>query len=260
MPYFCAMFFILSKILAFLLSPLTWIITLLFLALFSKNPLRKKRFFIASLSVLLFFSNTFLVDECMRLWEITTPDLKPSQKYEYAVVLGGMIWYDARQEKPQFMRGADRLFQALPLLAQGQVKKIIITSGSGSILKQDEKESDILKNYLVKAGIPDSCIITENQSRNTRENALLTKELLDRLQVKDSVLFITSAFHLRRAVGCFEKAGLTKLVLYPTDRYSGPRKLELDYLLIPNIDALHQWELLIHEITGYLVYKMRGFC
>ncbi len=260
MPYFCKVFFILSKILAFLLSPLTWIFTLLGFAAFSKNPVRKKRFFIAAIATLYFFSNSFIVDEFTRLWEVTTPDLKPTQKYEYAVVLGGMIWYDARQDKPQFLRGADRLFQVLPLLKQGQVKKIFITSGSGSISKQDEKEADILKNYLVKAGIPDSCIVTENQSRNTHENALLTKELFDKLQVKDSVLFVTSAFHLRRAVGCFEKAGITKLVLYPTDRYSGPRKFEPDHLLIPNADALHQWDLLIHEVTGYLVYKIRGFC
>ncbi|HXB39245.1 MAG TPA: YdcF family protein [Bacteroidia bacterium] len=254
------MFFIFSKILAFLLSPLTWAFTLSGFSFFSKNPVRKKRFFVAAIATLYFFSNTFIVDECMRLWEVTTPDLKPTQKYEYAVVLGGMIWYDARQDKPQFMRGADRLFQVIPLLANGQVKKIIITGGSGSILKQQEKESLILKNYLIKCGITDSCVITESESRNTMENAVQTKKILDKLHIKDSVLFITSAFHLRRAAGCFEKEGITKLVLYPTDRYSGPRKLEFDYLFIPSADAIEQWELLIHEITGYLVYKIRGFC
>jgi uncharacterized SAM-binding protein YcdF (DUF218 family) len=253
-------FFILSKILAFLLSPLTWVFTLMGFGLFSKNPVRKKRFLISSVAALYFFTNGFVVDTCMRLWEVTTPDLQPSQRYEYAVVLGGMIWYDARQDRPQFMRSADRLLQVLPLLKKGQVKKILITSGSGSLLKQDEKESDILKAYLVRSGIPDSCIITENQSRNTYENAVLTKAILDELNVHDSLLFVTSAFHLRRAKACFEKAGVSKLVLYPTDRYSGPAKFELDFLLIPSSEALTEWELLIHEITGYLVYKIKGFC
>jgi uncharacterized SAM-binding protein YcdF (DUF218 family) len=196
----------------------------------------------------------------MRAWEVTTPDLKPTQKYEYAVVLGGMIWYDARQDKPQFMRGADRLFQVLPLLKSGQIRKMILVGGSGSLVNTDEKESLILKNYLVKAGIPDSCIITESESRNTHENAFFSKKIIDSLAVRDSMLFVTSAFHLRRATGCFAKAGITKLVLYPTDRYSGPRKLELDYLLIPNPDALEQWGLLIHEVTGYLIYKIKGYC
>lgn len=254
------MFFLFSKILAFLLSPLTWVFTLLGISAFSKDPSRKKRFFIASIATLYFFSNSFFVDEAMRHWEVTTPDLKPTQKYEYAVVLGGMIWYDARQDKPQFMRSADRLFQVLPLLKSGQIKKMILVGGSGSIVTTDEKESLILKKYLVRAGFPDSCIITESESRNTHENAFMCKKIIDSLGVRDSMLFVTSAFHLRRARGCFAKAGITKLVPYPTDRYSGPRKLELDYLLIPNPDAMDQWGLLIHEVTGYIVYKIRGYC
>lgn len=254
------MFFILSKILAFLLSPLIWIFTLMGFAIFAKDPQRKKRFFIASVITLYLFSNSFVVDSCMRMWEGNTPDLRPTQKYNYAVVLGGMIWYDARQDRPQFMRGADRLFQVLPLLHRGQIKKIIISSGSGSLLRQDEKESDILKDYLVRSGIPDSCILTENQSRNTHENAVLTRAILDELKIEDSVLLVTSAFHMRRARSCFEKAGITKLVPYPTDRYSGPVKFELDFLLLPSVEAFAEWELLIHEITGYFVYKIKGFC
>ena len=227
---------------------------------FAKNPVKKRKLFIVSLITLYLFSNSFVADEAMRLWEVTTSDLKPTQKYDYAVVLGGMIWYDARQDKPQFMRGSDRIFQTIPLLQSGQIKKVIITGGSGSISHPEEREADILKKYLIKIGIPDSCIITENESRNTRENALLTKKLMDSLHIDEEVLFVTSAFHLRRAIGCFEKAGIKKLVPYPADRYSGPRKFELDFLLIPNPDAMEQWQLLLHEITGYLVYKMRGYC
>jgi uncharacterized SAM-binding protein YcdF (DUF218 family) len=258
--YFCHVFFLLSKILVFLISPLTWVVTLLVVSLFAKNPARKKKLFISSLIVLYVFSNPFIADEAMRAWEPTTPDLKRTQKYDYAIVLGGMIWYDARQDKPQFMRGADRIFQTIPLLQRGQIKKIIITGGSGSILHQEYKEADILKKYLVKLGIPDSSIITEDQSRNTHENALFTKKILDSLNVRDSVLFVTSAFHLRRATGSFEKAGITKLVPYPTDRYSGPRKFEFDHAFLPSPDAMDQWQLLIHEVTGYLVYKIRGYC
>jgi uncharacterized SAM-binding protein YcdF (DUF218 family) len=254
------MFFFLSKILVFLISPLTWIFTLFGISLLSKNPVRKRKLFIVSIIALYFFSNPFIADEAMRMWEVTTPDLKPTQKYDYAVVLGGMLWYDARQDKPQFMRGSDRIFQTLPLLQNGQIKKIIISGGSGSISHPEERESDILKTYLVRIGIPDSCILTENQSRNTRENALNTKRVLDSLNYKGEILFVTSAFHLRRAISCFEKAGITNLVPYPADRYSGPRKYDLDFILLPNPDAIEQWDLLLHEITGYFVYKAKGFC
>ena len=254
------MFFIFSKILAFLISPLTWVFTLFIIAAFAKDRIRKKKLCIAAIIVLYLFSNPFLVDEAMRNWELTTPDLKSTQKYEYAIVLGGMSGYDARQDKPQFLRSADRLLQVLPLLGKKQVGKILITGGSGSISHPDEKEAAILKKYLLKCGYADSSILIENESRNTRENALFTKRVMDSLNIKDSVLFITSAFHLRRAIGCFNKAGVKKLVIYPTDRYSGPRKFELDHVLIPNSETLAESTLLLHEIMGWLVYKMKGYC
>jgi uncharacterized SAM-binding protein YcdF (DUF218 family) len=253
-------FFIFSKILAFLISPLTWVFILFIIALFAKDKLRKKKLVISAVLILYVFSNSFFVDEFMRAWEVTTPDLKSSQKYKYAIILGGMTWYDARQDKPQFLRSADRLFQVLPLVGNKQVEKIIITGGSGSINHPEEKESAILKKYLVKCGYQDSTIIIENESRNTRENALFTKQLMDRLQIKDSTLFITSAFHLRRAIGCFNKAGIKNIVVYPTDRYSGPRKFELDHLFIPNPGALEESTLLLHEIMGWFIYRVKGYC
>ena len=164
------------------------------MAFFAKDILRKKKLVIWAVSILFIFSNSFIVDECMRAWEVTTPDLKPTQKYKYAIVLGGMAWYDARQDKPQFLRSSDRLFQTLPLLGRGQLNKLILTGGSGSISYPDHKEAAILKNYLLKCGYADSTIIIENESKNTRENALFTKHLMDSLHIQDSAvrLFIRS--------------------------------------------------------------------
>ena len=146
------MFFIFSKILAFLITPLIWVFALCIIAFFAKDRLRKKKLIIWAVCILYVFSNSFIVDEFMRAWEVTTPDLKPTQKYKYAIVLGGMTWYDARQDKPQFLRSADRLFQTLPLFGNKQIDKIIITGGSGSISHPEEKEAAFLKKYLLKCG------------------------------------------------------------------------------------------------------------
>lgn len=243
-----------------MISPLIWFFVLCIIAFFAKDKVRKKKLVIGAVCILFVFSNSFIVDEFMRAWEVVTPDLKPKEKYKYAIVLGGMIWYDARQDKPQFMRSGDRLFQTLSLFGNKQIDKIIITGGSGSINHPEEKEAAILKKYLLKCGYADSSIIIENKSRNTRENALFTKYLIDSLHIQDSALFITSAFHLRRAKGCFNRVGITKIVLYPTDRYSGPRKFELDHLFIPNPGALETSTLLLHEIMGWLIYKVKGYC
>jgi uncharacterized SAM-binding protein YcdF (DUF218 family) len=253
------MFFYLSKLLVFIISPIVWIFTLLILALCLKNPKIKKRLLFTTLIVFYVFSNSFVLDECMRIWEYTSKDLTLSEHYDAAIVLGGMSSYDPRLDKPQFSNSADRLWQTLPLLKSGQIKKIILTGGSGSILHPEEKESGILKKYLLKIGVADSCIIIENESKNTRENALFTKQLLDSLQLKSNFLFVTSAFHMRRSIGTFEKIGLKNIRPFCTDRYSGPRKVEFDHLFIPNTHALDKFTLLIHEIIGYMVYKTIGY-
>jgi len=254
------MFFYISKLLAFILMPLTWVFVLLIWSWRTKIETRKRKLFLIALCTLYFFSNSFIVDECMRIWEYTSDDLKKTEKFEYAVVLGGMTTYDPRLEQPKFIASADRLWQVLPLLKNGQVGKIIITGGSGSINHPEEKEAAILKKYLLKLEIPDSLIIIENESKNTRENATNTKIILDSLKIKSKILFVTSSFHMRRGIGCFNKVGVTNIRPFCTDRYSGPRKFEFDHLLIPNSHALDEFTLLIHEITGFITYKLRGFC
>lgn len=254
------MFFYLSKLLAFILAPLTWVFILLFWAWRTKIETRKRKLFIISICTLYFFSNSFIVDEFMRMWEYTSEDLKKTEKFEYAIVLGGMTTYDPRLDKPKFISSADRLWQVLPLLKNGQVQKIILTGGSGSINHPEEKEAAILKKYLLKLDIPDSLIIIENESKNTRENATNTKLILDSLKVKSKILFVTSAFHMKRGIGCFNKVGVTNLRPFCTDRFSGLRKFEFDHLLIPNSHALDEFTLLIHEISGFITYKVRGYC
>jgi hypothetical protein len=68
-------FFIISKILDFLLEPLLWILGLLIFSLFSKKPKRKKKLLVSSVVLLLVFSNSFLLDEAMRAWEIPATKL-----------------------------------------------------------------------------------------------------------------------------------------------------------------------------------------
>jgi uncharacterized SAM-binding protein YcdF (DUF218 family) len=253
------MFFIFSKILAFFITPIVWIISLLLFSAFSKNEKRKKRALVTSIVLLFLFSNSFIFDECMRAWEIqATPISQLDSNYEVGVVLGGMIRYDQQFDRLQFDRGSDRLLQAVELYKKGIIKKILFTGGSGSLLLPEAKEAFYAQRFLLTLGIPAQDIIIETESRNTRENALFTKRILDEKFPKTKILLITSAFHMRRAVGCFSKVGIC-LTPYSADRFSGPRKFAFDYLFIPGIDPFLGWNTLIHEITGYIIYKVAGY-
>lgn len=252
------MFFILSKILAFIITPLVWIVGLLLYSFFTKNEKRKKKCFVAALIMLLFFSNPFILDEFMRLWEVPAVSQSELGKYDAAIVLGGLIFYDEQLDRLQFTRSGDRLWQAVELYKKGYVRKIVFAGGSGSILHADIKEGPLVQRYLITLGIPAEDILVEAESRNTRENAVNAKALLDKEIPDGKFLLVTSAFHMRRSMGCFEKVGMNATP-YTTDRYSGPRKWELDHLIVPNVETMMSWNTLLHEIVGCIVYKVSGY-
>ncbi len=97
------------------------------------------------------------------------------------------------------------------------------------------------------------------RSRNTHENALFTKQLLLTHPQWDTLVLVTSAFHERRALGCFEKVGLHPIA-FPAGFRTTDRRITPDYWLQPDVGALERWGLLLHEITGWLTYKLMGYC
>ncbi len=252
------MFFILSKILAFIITPLIWIIFLMIIGLYTKNDELRKKCFRWSLVITLLFSNAFLFDEVSRAWEIPAKPYSELKVYDAGIVLGGMIVYDPAMARLQFYRGTDRLLQAVELYKLGVIKKIVFTGGSGSILHPELKEGNYVKRYLLTLGIPENDILIEKESQNTRENALFTKALIEKKKLSGEFLLITSGFHMRRSLGCFEVAGMVTEP-YSTDRYAGPRKFEFDHMFIPNLSIMNDWNNLIHELVGYFTYKLMGY-
>ena len=250
------MFFFLSKLLVFLLSPFVWVFVLLILSFYFKKRKYGKKFLLTGIIVLYFFSNSFIRKEVYRYWEypFTTID----RNYDYAVVLGGFSLFDYQASRLTFSDAGDRLFQAYQLYQQGKVKKLLLTGGSGSVLHPEMTEADKVKNFLISLKVPEQDIIMENASRNTHENAVNTAEWISRNDPSASCLLVTSATHMRRALGCYKKAGL-KVTPYTTDRLTEPRQFDPENLFVPNADNLDKWNFFLKEIVGIAVYKVRGF-
>jgi uncharacterized SAM-binding protein YcdF (DUF218 family) len=253
------MFFILSKVLSFLITPIVWIVGLLIYSWRTKIESRKRKCFLWALGLLIFFSNSFILDEFMRLWEVPAMKYEEIEEpYDAAIVLGGVLNYDENYSRLQFYRSNDRLLQALELYKRGYVKKILFVGGSGRVTEPEKKEGPLVKRYLSELGLPDDALLFENESRNTRENAVNAKAILDKEIPKGRYLLITSGFHMRRSIACFRKVGIEP-VPYSADRYSGPRKYDLDHLLVPNSEALTAWNVLLHEWVGFIMYKLSGY-
>ena len=254
------MFFFISKIIAFLLSPYTWLFVglLILLKKLLHTPYKK---WILGITIFAYsISNSFLVDEIVRAWEYSDDDIYSKKtSYDIAIVLGGMGRIDERQQRFDFTHSGDRLFQTLPLYYNHRIKKILITGGSGSISKPHHREAIYVKRYLKSIAIPDSNIIIENDSKNTYENAIFTKHILDSLQFKGSVLLVTSSFHMRRSLAIFQKAGYKNITPYVTNKITGDRKYEFDYCFIPNVGAIVSLDMILHEMLGYVTYKVKGY-
>jgi len=254
------MFFILSKILLFAIAPMVWVCGLLIYSFYTKIEGRARKSRLWALIILLVFSNSFVVDECYRLWEPVTPDIDLNDShYQAAIILGGIGEVDMRLGKINFTGSADRLLQALPLYQQGRVDRLVFTGGSGSIEFPEKKEAIYVGKYLKQLGFPDEAVILEKDSRNTYENAINTKRILDSLKMDGPFLLITSGFHMNRAMAIFKKAGYKGLQPYVTNRHSGNRRFTPDHLLVPNPAAFGAFHTLLHEWVGYVVYKIRGY-
>lgn len=254
------MFFILSKILSFLFSPLSWILALLLFALFKKKAKTKRKFLLAAIIVFLFFSNRFIAGEFMRIWEpahVSVNELK--DHYDAAVVMGGgMVTYDAKYDEITFRNNTDRIMQTISLYNQGKVKKILISGGSGSLHYRNMLEGPLLKTFFVENGIPENDIWVDSLSDNTHQNAVNCAKILNDSLPEGDFLLITSASHMRRTSACFRHEGID-FDQYPVDFNTGKRNWYILNLIIPDLEALKMWKELIHEVSGYIIYAITGY-
>jgi uncharacterized SAM-binding protein YcdF (DUF218 family) len=242
--------------------PQVWILLLLLYSIFTKSEKRRKKTLIITLLVFFIFTNSFLVNESLLLWEEEPVAISSLNKGQTAVVLTGVAnSQKASTDRVYFGRGADRVLHTVQLYQAGKVQKILISGGSGSLTGKDIPEANQLKKVFIYCGVPENVILLENKSRNTHESAQYCKKLIDSLGIKQKLLLITSAFHMKRSKDCFSKAGLSTAI-FPVDYYTSDRKNTLtpDNLLIPSSDAMSKWAMLMHEIIGYLTYKVMGYC
>jgi uncharacterized SAM-binding protein YcdF (DUF218 family) len=253
------MFFVLSKTLNYLVMPLTIIVLCLITGWVLKNPKWKKRLSRTGIILLLVFSNEFVANEMMLAWEIEATPFNTVPMYKLGIVLTGATIEREPNDRVYFQRGADRVIHTVQLYKSGLLENILISGGTGRLIGEGQPEADKFKQAMILMGVPDSVIQIENETRNTAESAIEVKKILQRMGYKDSeCLLITSAFHMRRSLACYRKAGVN-LETFSTDFYSHDREYGFDSFLIPRLEALIVWHKLVKEWVGFVAYKMAGY-
>lgn len=253
------MFFILSKILGYLVRPLVVIVMLFISSIVIRNKKWKRRLFITAFASLLFCSNEFISNEVMRLWELPpTPFAEIKTTYEVGILLTGVTKTNfSPNDRVYFQRSSDRVTHTLQLYKLGHIKKILISGGDGTILDHT-KEADDLSLVLQMMGVPLADLIIENQSDNTHLSAVAVKKMIEGIYQPTDCLLITSGYHMRRSRACFKKAGF-EVDTFSVDFLSEKRTFTPDVLLVPRIESISKWQVLTKEWVGMLAYKIAGY-
>lgn len=257
--YPVAVFFFLSKLLDIAIDPLWWsfLPTLAGVVLLARGQRRRLALGLvgAGLGSLLLCSLPLVSN---RLWASlergVVPTLQEGVTYDAVVLLGGAVSaHGSLPASPAWNDNVERLLEVRQLLITGKAKVAILSGGKlGGGLRT---EAEYLAAELVLLGVPKEQLVVEPRANNTRENATLSKALLEELGAR-RVLLVTSAFHVPRAVGCFRAVGVEADV-WPVDyRMRSP---ELDPHVAPRGDYLSQSTRALREWLGRAVYRVLGY-
>lgn len=133
---------------------------------------------------------------------------------DVAIILGNQV--NADGSLSPWLRG--RVDKALELYQQKRVKKIY---ASGGISKNDDgnyPEGDAMKNYLVKAGVPEDDVIADNNGANTY---LTARDFLayNQTQHWSTAIVVTQFYHITRSKYILHKLGFEQAYGVASTRY-----------------------------------------
>lgn len=254
----------LSKILPYLLYPLSIVLLLLLAGAVARLlGARRAGGVLVSLSVVLLLvaSNPWLAREFRARLEQWYPPVTVAEtpRAGAIVVLGGALDLPVPPRIVAELNGsADRPLHGARLYRAGKAPLVVVTGGN--VFDQGEQirgEAWYMTQLLIEWGVPGFAIMAEENSRNTRDNALETKKILDREGIH-TVLLVTSAMHMPRALATFAGAGIATIPV-PVDFTVGDYRQPLLLDLLPSAGALAFNTQTLREYLGIFVYGLRGW-
>ena len=173
------------------------------------------------------------------------------------IVLGGSIDADlsAAHGAAIVRSAADRIIAAAALAHRYPNARVIFSGGSSNLISNDAREADFASALFESLGTSKARLMMERRSRNTEENAELSKEFAAP-KTGERWLLVTSAFHMPRSIGLFRKAGFN-VEAYPVDWRVGERADLLTFSAIA-LDGLGRTDVAMREWMGLVAYWATG--
>lgn len=263
------MFILLSKLLPLFVYPLGLACLLIFIALLVNYNRKTSTILILLALTILWLSGTsgfsnFLA-RSLELQHLPPKDVPSGQ---VLVVLGGGTEPAASPRSTVEVNGAgDRVLYAAQLYKQGKVTHILLSGGEIEWLGEGSSTpADDMAAILLQLDVPAEALWLEKESKNTYENALYAKELLNEQDI-NQVLLVTSAMHMPRALALFEKQGFGVTPL-PVDfsvtekgaAASGAEEWVGKFMdILPSASNLGLTTNALKEYMGFAIYKLQGW-
>lgn len=224
-----------------------WKLRLIKLYKNKRNAVLKAIFFLSAAYLALFYTPL--------IWFIAEP-LRTPQGIEQAnciVVFAGGVGESGKAGQGY----EERVKLAVELYKNNYAPRMIFCSGYTYIFK----EPLLMKALAISLGVPEGAIILEDRAKNTYENILASKTILER-GGWNKIILITSPYHLRRAILVFKKVapGITvfRPILENSLFYAHPER-DASGSRIWKRANLVQIKAVLHEYSAIIYYSLKGY-
>ncbi|QBR69999.1 YdcF family protein [Beijerinckiaceae bacterium] len=173
------------------------------------------------------------------------------------IVLGGAVEPTRSEARGQVALNAEaaRLTAGVELARRYPDARLIYTGGSAAFPSEGPVEAESARQLWLALGVPPERMAFEAKSRNTWENGVLTRNLVQP-KPGETWLLVTSAWHMPRSVGIFRRLGFD-VIPYPVAyRTLGDDR---DFLSpIPPSERVFMLDFGVREWVGLLAYWLTG--
>ncbi len=257
------MYVYLSKILPLFVMPVSVVLILSVVALFmlQRGMKRTASGVLAAAIALLWVASTPMVAQGLyRGLESRHPaqSVDDVPEADCIVLLGGVVGAPlAPRVEADLGENIDRVYKSAQLFRAGKARSVIVTAGNQPWSQSPWAEADLIRELLMEWGVPKDAIFLEGSSRNTRENAMYSKNVIDSINCKESLL-VTSAAHMPRAVAAFRSVNVS-VVPVSTDVRIVESSVPAPMDFLPSAGALAMTSDAIREWIGQWVYSVQGW-
>ncbi|AKC88294.1 YdcF family protein [Pseudoxanthomonas suwonensis] len=116
------------------------------------------------------------------------------------IVLGAAAYH--KNPSPVFR---ERIRHGLDLYRRGYAPVIVFTGGYGA--GAPFAESQVARRYALQQGIPESAILIESASRNTRENLVQARRVMQQHDLRRAIV-VSDPLHMSRALRLSREVGI----------------------------------------------------